>query len=57
MTSIFRIKTLESVICRYFFIKLIDFISKGKNMKDFTNLFSPCNFKKDDELVLNCFLK
>ena len=57
MTSIFRIKTQESVICIDFFIKLIDFISKGKNMKDFTNLFSPRNFKKDDELILNCFLK
>ena len=43
-------------MCRYFCIGFIDFILKGKNLRDFTNLFSPNNFKENDEIILNYFL-
>ena len=36
----------NSVMCRYFCIGLIDFMLKDKKLTDFTNLFSPNNFKK-----------
>ena len=35
----------DSVMCGYFCIGFIDFMLKGKNLGDFTNLFSPNNFK------------
>ena len=43
-------------MCRYFRIGFIDFMLKGKNLTDFTNLFSPNDFKKNDDIILNYFL-
>ena len=42
----FRIQALDSVMCGYFCIGFVDFMLKGNNSTDFTNLFSPNNFKK-----------
>ena len=36
-------------------IGFIDFILKGKNLTDFTNLFSPNNFKNNDDVILSYF--
>ena len=44
-TNIFRIQAYRSVMCGYFCIGFIDFVHAGKTLKDFTNLFSPNNFK------------
>ena len=33
-------------MCGYFYIGFIDFMLAGKTLTDFTNLFSPNNFKK-----------
>ena len=43
-------------MCGYFCIGFIDFMLKGKNLIDFTNLFSPNDFKKSDDIILNYFL-
>ena len=40
-TNIFKIQAHDSIMCRYFCIGFIDFM-----IADFTNLFSPNNFKK-----------
>ena len=56
ITNIFRIQAYDSVMCRYFCIGFIDFMLKGKNLTDFTNLFSRNNFKKNDVIILNYFL-
>ena len=32
-----------------------NFILKGKNLVEFTNLFSPNAFKKNDGIILNSF--
>ena len=45
-TNIFKIQAYDSVMCGYFCIGLIDFMFKGKILTDFTNLFSPNNFRK-----------
>ena len=45
-TNIFRIQAYNSIMCGYFCISFIDFILAGKNLTEFTNLFSPNNFKK-----------
>ena len=53
-TNIFRIQAYDSIMCGYFCIGFIDFMPAGKTLTDFTNLFSPNNFKKND-IILNYF--
>ena len=43
IASIFRIQAHNSVMCRYFCIGFIDFMLKGNDLTDVTNLFSPNN--------------
>ena len=45
-TNIFRIQAYDSIMCRSFCIGFIGFMLPGKTLTDFTNLFSPSNFKK-----------
>ena len=45
-TNVFRIQTYDSIMCGYFCIGFINFMLAGKTLADFTNLFSPNNFKK-----------
>ena len=42
--NIFRIQSYDSIMCGYFCIGFIDFMSKGKSLTDYTNLFSPKDF-------------
>ena len=51
ITNIFRIQAYDSVMCGYFCIGFIDFMLKGKTLTEFTNLFSPNNFKKNDHII------
>ena len=44
--NIFRIQAYDSIMCGYFCIRFIDFMLAGMTLTDFTNLFSPNNFKK-----------
>ena len=55
-TNIFRIQAYDSIMCGYFYIGFIDFMLAGKILTDFTNLFSPNNFKKNDDIILNYFM-
>ena len=55
MTNIFRIEAYDSVMCGYFCIGFIDFMLAGKTLTEYTNLFSPNNFKKNDDIILNYF--
>ena len=55
-TNIFRIQAYDSIMFGYFCIGFTDFMLAGKNLTDFTNLFSPNNFKKNDDIILNCFM-
>ena len=66
ITNISRILAFDSIMCGYFCIRFIDFMLKGKTLAEFTNLFSPNNFKKNDNIKafykqclnwLNAFLK
>ena len=42
-------------MCGYFCIGFIDFVLAGKNLTDCTNLFSPHDFKKNDNIILSYF--
>ena len=55
-TNIFRIQAYDSIMWWYFCIRFIDFILAGKTLTDFTNLFSPNNFLKKDDIILNYFM-
>ena len=56
ITNIYRIQNYDSIMCGYFCIGFINYMVKGKSLTDYTNLFSPNNFKKNDDIILNYFL-
>ena len=43
-------------MCGYFCIVFIICMFKGKILTEFTNLFSPNNLKKNDDIILKYFL-
>ena len=55
-TNIFRIKAYDSIMFGCFCIGFIEFKLEGKTLTEFTNLFSPNNFKKNDDIILNYFM-
>ena len=54
--NIFRIQAYDSLMYGYFCIGFIDYMFMGKSLTDYTNTFSPNNFKKNDGIILNYFL-
>ena len=54
-TSIFRIQDYNSIMCGYFCILFIEYMLNDKTLTDFTNLFSPWNFEKNDEIIKRYF--
>ena len=55
ISNIDRIQNYDSIV-RYFCIGFIDYVFKCKSLTDYTNLFSPNNFKKNDDIILKYFL-
>ena len=55
VTNIYRVQASDLVICGYFFIGFIDFMLKGKSLVQYTNLFSPKDYEKNDILMLKYF--
>ena len=55
-TNIFRMQEYDSIMWGYFCIGFIDFMLAGKTLTEYTNLFSPNNFKKNDNIILNYFM-
>ena len=51
----FQAQANNSVMCRYFCIGFIDFMLAGKKLTDYTNFFSPHDFKKNDDIILSYF--
>ena len=43
--KIFRTQAYDSIMCGCFCIRFIDFMFKDKSLTDFTNFFSPNDFK------------
>ena len=41
--------------CGCFCIGIIDFMLKGKSLLDYTNLFSPNDYEKNDKIILKYF--
>ena len=51
-TNIYRIQAYDSIMYGYFCIEFIDFMLKGKSLLEYTNLFSPNEYKKSDKIIL-----
>ena len=55
--NIFRIQAYDSVISGNFCIGFINFMLAGKTLTGFTNLFSPNNREKNNDIILNlCYV-
>ena len=55
-TNISRIQAYDSIKCGYFCIEFVDFMIARKTLTDFTNSFSPNNFKRNDDIILKYFI-
>ena len=42
-------------MCGYFCIGFIDLMLEGKSLLDYTSLFSPNDYEKNDEIILKYF--
>ena len=50
-SNIFRIQAFDSIMCGYFCIEFINYMLEGKTLLDYTNLLSPNDFKKNDQII------
>ena len=55
IANTYRIQAYDSTMCGYFCIGFINFMFNGKSLKDYTDLFSPNGFKKNDDIILEYF--
>ena len=55
IANIFRVQANSSGMCGYFCIGFIDFMLAGKKPTDFTSMFSPYDFEKNDNIILSYF--
>ena len=53
--NIFRTQAYDSIMCEYFCIEFINYMLKGKTLLDYTNLFSPNDFEKNDRVIKRIF--
>ena len=53
--NIFRLQAYDSIMCGYFCIEFINYMFDGKSLIDFTSLFSPHDFKKNDQIIKRIF--
>ena len=53
--NIYHVQTNNSVMCGYFCIGFIDFMLAGKTLIEYTALFSPYDFNKNDQIILSYF--
>ena len=49
----FRVQENDSIMCEYFCIGFIDFMLAGTKLTDYTNLFSPHDFKKNIDIIMS----
>ena len=53
--NIFKIQDDDSIMCGFYFIAFIEYIIVGKTLLDYTNLFSPNDYKKNDKIIYKWF--
>ena len=55
MSNIYRIQAYTSIMCGYFCVGFINFMLKSKSLLEYTNLFSPNHYEKNDKIILKYF--
>ena len=55
IANIYRMQVYDSITYGYFCIKFIYFMRKGKDFLDYTNLFTPNEYEKNDKTILKYF--
>ena len=53
--NIFTIQDDDSVMCGFYCIALCEYMLAGKTLLDYTNLFSPNDYKKDENIIYKYF--
>ena len=49
--NIFRIQDHKSIMCAFYCIAFIEYVLAGKTFLDYTNLFSPNGYKRNDKII------
>ena len=44
-------------MCGYYYLEFTNYMLKGKTLLDYTNLFSPNDFKQNDQIIKRIFKK
>ena len=53
--NIFRTPDNESIMCGFYCITFIEYMLAGKTLLDYTNLFSPNDYEKNDKIIYKYF--
>ena len=54
-SAVFRIQAYDSIMCGYFCIEFINYMLKSKKLLYYTSLFSPNDFKNNDQVIKRIF--
>ena len=53
-SNIFRIQSHDSIMCGYYCVEFTNYMLEGKTL-DYINLFSPNDFKKNNQIIKRIF--
>ena len=53
--NIFKTQDNDSIMCGFYCITFIDYMLAGKTLLDYTNLFSPNDYEKNDKIIYKYF--
>ena len=54
-SNIFRIQSLNSILCGYFYIGFIEYTFNNLGLNEYTKLFLVTDFDKNDQIILDYF--
>ena len=55
IANFYRIQAYDWIMCGYFCIGFIYFMLKGQSLVDYTNLFFPNDYEKNDKIIPKYF--
>ena len=55
ISNILRLQAYDSIMCGYYYVEFINYMLKGNTLLDYTNLFSPNDFEKNDQMIKRIF--
>ena len=55
ITNLYGIQAYNLIMCGYFFVGFIHVILEGKSLLDYTNLYLPNKYEKNNKMMLKHF--